>query len=234
MENLKGKSFNDSDLNGKTKEYPLTLEGLLQYAFQEEPMVGDNRIRCEKCGDVRRDGTKKMEIEEPPDHLIINLARFQYNYRANLHTKIFKNIHYPQQITLPLTSKNGAPLLREQKYWLYSVVIHSGLSAHSGHYYAYARPSHVAATFHDAPWSKLNDSSVGNSSYYSFSRITESLSRDVPYLLFYVKEDLKVSLPEKILPELLHLTNADNDKYSQELKQKKNQAKTTTGVLQSL
>jgi len=182
-------------------------------------MTGDNQIRCEKCGDVRCDGTKKMEIEESPDYLMINLARFKYNYRTNLHSKIFKNIHYPEQITIPLASKNGES--NEQKrYCLYSVVIHSGLSAYSGHYYAYARSSQFART-QSASWYKLNDSSVGESSYDSFSRITESLSRDVAYLLFYVKEDLKVHLPDSILPDLLHFVYSDNDKYTQELKQKK-------------
>jgi hypothetical protein len=40
-------------------------------------------------------------------------------------------------------------------------------------------------------WHKLNDTLVGVSRFESFSRITESLSRDTPYLLFYVREDVQ-------------------------------------------
>jgi len=160
-----------------------------------------------------------MLVAEAPNHLIIVLSRFSYDFRTNIHSKIFKNIYYPEKLELKLAPTSDKP--RVQGYRLYSSIIHSGLSAHSGHYYTYARTSKIATSGSSAGWYKLNDSSVGPSSYESFSRITDCLSKDVPYLLFYVKEGLEVDDKVNPLPELTREVETDNVILGEEIKQKK-------------
>jgi len=163
---------------------------------------------------------KKMLISESPNHLIIALSRFSYDYRKNIHTKIFKNIRYPETLEVSISPEEGKRSV--QVYRLYSVIIHSGLSAQSGHYYAYARSSQLASNRNNSgAWYQFNDSSVGPSSYESFSRISESLSKDVPYLLYYVKEGLEDFSHEDTLEELKREVETDNSKYIEEAKQKK-------------
>jgi ubiquitin carboxyl-terminal hydrolase 35/38 len=203
-----------------------TLEGILDYAFTEEEMTGENQIFCEKCS-KRQDGGKTMLISEAPNHLIIVLSRFSYNFHTNVHSKIFKNVYYPETLELKLATLDDKP--RVQMYRLYSSLIHSGLSAQSGHYYTYARSSKEASSGSNG-WFKLNDSSVGPSSYDSFSRITESLSKDVPYLLYYVKEGFQVESQTDILPDLTKEVETDNINYTEELKQKKIRQKQQTQI----
>ena len=99
----------------------------------------------------------------------------------------------------------------ETMYALTSVVVHSGVSSESGHYYCYARPSsHLvqhddvllneernkvkdgkdkkpvqpAATDNHC-WCLFNDSRVSSARFETFSDITKRFPRDTPYVLIY-------------------------------------------------
>lgn len=94
-------------------------------------------------------------------------------------------------------------------YVLYTVVLHSGLSAEHGHYYAYARHSLSGSA---QTWRRFNDSDVAPSTFADFSAITRSFRSDVPYLLFYRRLDaslpdtLKIEVPS-VLQEQVALDN---------------------------
>lgn len=82
----------------------------------------------------------------------------------------------------------------EIMYALTSVVVHSGVSSESGHYYCYARPSRQVhldeqdtntKTLNDNSWCLFNDSRVSPASYESFTDITKRFPKDTPYVLIY-------------------------------------------------
>jgi ubiquitin carboxyl-terminal hydrolase 35/38 len=100
----------------------------------------------------------------------------------------------------------------ETMYALTSIVVHSGVSSESGHYYCYARPSsHVIqqddntiveskgktnggegskkppqmVTTDNHSWCLFNDSRVSFARYETFSDITKRFPKDTPYVLIY-------------------------------------------------
>eukprot|EP01130_Rhizamoeba_saxonica_P011471 TRINITY_DN4765_c0_g1_i2.p1 TRINITY_DN4765_c0_g1~~TRINITY_DN4765_c0_g1_i2.p1 ORF type:complete len:239 (+),score=37.05 TRINITY_DN4765_c0_g1_i2:578-1294(+) len=194
-----------------------TLEDMIEQYFEPELLTNDNKYRCESsiCNSSLQDFEKSMEIDEYPNHLIINLARFQYDPVLQRRSKILTNVHYPQTIHLP--NQNG------ENYFLYGVVMHSGNSAHNGHYYTYARNSQEVSLGKNSRWYKLNDSSVAPSSYNSFCRITETMSRDVAYILFYVRENVKPNLQSEMYPELMIAQVEEDNKDYKGLRQKRKQ-----------
>jgi len=206
----------------KTKNY--TLETLLHHSFEPEPMSGDNKIFCTSptCQNSHQNGLKVVRIASPPDHLIINLASFKYDPKTGNRLKIFdKKVSYLERQKVDIYPDDPATP-QSQFYRLTAVVVHSGYTAHSGHYYVYARNSSWAANDDKAPWYKLNDASVGTSNFGAFSKISDSLSSDVPYLLFYVKEGLPVEgLEQPILPDLKNSILQDNQMYRKQLELKK-------------
>jgi hypothetical protein len=78
-------------------------------------------------------------------------------------------------------------------YGLYAIIVHSGESANSGHYYAFCRRSGSSNGRADlsqpdcveAPWVKFNDSSVTESSWTDLTRSIDTSTSDTAYVLFY-------------------------------------------------
>lgn len=100
----------------------------------------------------------------------------------------------------------------ETMYALTSVVVHSGVSSESGHYYCYARPSGHVVQHDDVTanedsdktsdgkdtkkplqlvatdnhsWCLFNDSRVSPARFETFSDITKRFPKDTPYVLIY-------------------------------------------------
>ena len=74
------------------------------------------------------------------------------------------------------------------KYKLSSVVVHSGMSAESGHYYCYAKENDDG----NNSWCLFNDSHVSLATFRSLSHLTDQFSRDTAYVLFYAKADIDI------------------------------------------
>ncbi|XP_040345408.1 ubiquitin carboxyl-terminal hydrolase 35 isoform X2 [Herpailurus yagouaroundi] len=135
-----------------------------------------------------RDAEKAVELSQGPRYLILTLLRFSFDLRSMRRRKILDDVSIPLLLRLPLAGGCG------QAYDLCSVVVHSGVSSESGHYYCYARegaarpaPSLGAA---DRPepenqWYLFNDTRVSFSSFESVSNVTSFFPKDTAYVLFY-------------------------------------------------
>jgi len=138
-----------------------------------------------------------------------------------------KKVSYGEVLHLPVISEVDSNQINLVPYILYGVIVHSGSTCTSGHYYAYARSCQMQG---DEPnlWYKLNDSSVGVSSFFSFSSITDSLSSDVAYMLFYVKPGYIVDLKVEILNEINNSVLSENVNVEQEEQRKETVKKKIT------
>ncbi|XP_054580945.1 ubiquitin carboxyl-terminal hydrolase 35 [Eptesicus fuscus] len=160
---------------------------LVNYFLSPERLKEENRYYCESCASLQ-EAEKVVELSQGPRYLILTLLRFSFDLRTMRRRKILEDVAVPLLLRLPLAGG------RAQAYDLCSVVVHSGVSSESGHYYCYAReggarpaPSLGAA---DRPepehqWYLFNDTRVSFSSFESVSNVTSFFPKDTAYVLFY-------------------------------------------------
>ncbi|XP_025704298.1 LOW QUALITY PROTEIN: ubiquitin carboxyl-terminal hydrolase 35 [Callorhinus ursinus] len=160
---------------------------LVNYFLSPERLTAENRYHCEPCASLQ-DAEKAVELSQGPRYLILTLLRFSFDLRTMRRRKILDDVSVPLLLRLPLAGGRG------QAYDLCSVVVHSGLSSESGHYYCYAREGAarpapcVAAADRPEPenqWCLFNDTRVSFSSFESVSNITSFFPKDTAYVLFY-------------------------------------------------
>ncbi|KAJ7320008.1 hypothetical protein JRQ81_019519 [Phrynocephalus forsythii] len=196
-----------------------SVPDLINYFLSPETLTAENRYHCENCASLQ-DAEKLAEVTEGPHYLVLTLLRFSFDLRAMRRKKILDNISVPLVLKLPvLTSSPEEPSgahperitgcsasscrsFASVMYDLCSVVVHSGVSSESGHYYCYARECDGAAEEShpkDASWNPaseklpnvsvqwylFNDTRVSFSSFESVSHVTSFLPKDTAYLLFY-------------------------------------------------
>lgn len=160
---------------------------LVNYFLSPERLTAENRYYCESCASLQ-DAEKVVELSQGPRYLILTLLRFSFDLRTMRRRKILDDVTIPLLLRLPLAGGQG------QAYDLCSVVVHSGVSSESGHYYCYARegaarPAPVLAST-DRPepenqWYLFNDTRVSFSSFESVSNVTSFFPKDTAYVLFY-------------------------------------------------
>uniref|UniRef100_A0A493T2Q1 Ubiquitin carboxyl-terminal hydrolase n=1 Tax=Anas platyrhynchos platyrhynchos TaxID=8840 RepID=A0A493T2Q1_ANAPP len=202
-----------------------SVTDLLNYFLAPEILSGDNKYYCEKCASLQN-AEKTMQIIEEPEYLILTLLRFSYDPKCHIRRKILDNVSLPLVLELPLVP-----------YTLSSVVVHSGVSSESGHYYSYARnvtgsgPSGLQNEL-DAEMSKewflFNDSRVTFTSFQSVQKITSRFPKDTAYVLFYKKQNntcgfntnsangLWVNGDPPLQKDLMDAITKDNKLYLQE------------------
>ncbi|XP_060091036.1 ubiquitin carboxyl-terminal hydrolase 35 [Heteronotia binoei] len=194
-----------------------SVPDLINYFLSPETLTAENRYHCENCASLQ-DAEKLAELTEGPHYLILTLLRFSFDLRAMRRKKILDNVSVPLVLKLPvLTStqelsdpgpaRSAGPAtscdgFASVVYDLCSVVVHSGVSSESGHYYCYAREcedapagsgpknaSWKAATENPLDvaiqWYLFNDTRVSFSSFESVSNVTSFFPKDTAYLLFY-------------------------------------------------
>nr|XP_025866390.1 ubiquitin carboxyl-terminal hydrolase 35 [Vulpes vulpes] len=201
---------------------------LVNYFLSPERLTAENRYYCEPCASLQ-DAEKAVELSQGPRYLILTLLRFSFDLRTMRRRKILDDVSIPLLLRLPLAGGRG------QAYDLCSVVVHSGVSSESGHYYCYARegaarpaPSLGAA---DRPepenqWYLFNDTRVSFSSFESVSNVTSFFPKDTAYVLFYRQRPGEVPEAEPSSPrgrteptlhkDLMEAISKDNILYLQE------------------
>lgn len=144
-----------------------TVERALQRSVKTELLDGENLYMCPRCK-RKVPANKQFLIHHAPNILTLQLKRFDYN--QSFGGKITKQIEYTEYLNLrPYMTSQGAPI----KYRLYAVLVHSGYSSNSGHYYCYVRAS-------NGIWYLMNDSTV--------RQVTlKAVLSQQAYLLFYTK-----------------------------------------------
>uniref|UniRef100_A0A8D2J656 Ubiquitin carboxyl-terminal hydrolase n=1 Tax=Varanus komodoensis TaxID=61221 RepID=A0A8D2J656_VARKO len=175
-----------------------SVPDLINYFLSPETLTAENRYHCENCASLQ-DAEKLAELTEGPHYLILTLLRFSFDLRAMRRKKILDNVSVPLVLKLRASSRKGFASI---VYDLCSVVVHSGVSSESGHYYCYARECEDATseceltdaslniTLEKPPdvaiqWYLFNDTRVSFSSFESVSNVTSFLPKDTAYLLFY-------------------------------------------------
>ncbi|KAK3705191.1 hypothetical protein QZH41_013988 [Actinostola sp. cb2023] len=152
-----------------------TIVRALQRLCKTELLDGDNLYYCLKC-EKKVPAHKQVLIHQPPNILTVQLKRFDSNHIFG--GKVTKSVDYKEYLDLRpyMTSSKGPPV----RYKLYAVLVHSGYSSNSGHYYCYVRGSNNS-------WYNMNDSVV--SEIIKTVRqvgLNAALSQQA-YLLFYTK-----------------------------------------------
>ncbi|XP_075686363.1 ubiquitin carboxyl-terminal hydrolase 42 isoform X2 [Rhinoderma darwinii] len=138
----------------------------LEQFVKAEQLDGDNAYSCSKCKQFVT-ATKRFTIHRISNVLTLSLKRFA-SFSGG---KLSKEIKYPEYLNIrPFTSiPHGEPIM----YSLYAVLVHTGLSCHTGHYFCYIKASNDL-------WYSMNDSIV------SSADIRTVLNQQA-YLLFYIR-----------------------------------------------
>ncbi|KAK1336452.1 hypothetical protein QTO34_002481, partial [Cnephaeus nilssonii] len=139
----------------------------LELLVRPERLGGADGYQCGKC---RRKvpATKTLRLHAASRVLTLVLKRFS----ALTDSKVERDVRYPEHLDLrPYLSqgRRAGPLL----YRLYAVLVHSGRTCHSGHYFCYVRTA-------GGRWFKMDDAQV------TACDASEALSQRA-YVLFYVQ-----------------------------------------------
>ncbi|KAI4561606.1 hypothetical protein MJG53_016660 [Ovis ammon polii x Ovis aries] len=184
---LGGQSGQEKSAAAASGDGSRSVLDLVNYFLSPERLTSENRYHCESCASLQ-DAEKVVELSQGPRYLILTLLRFSFDLRTMRRRKILDDVSVPLLLRLPLAGGRG------QAYDLCSVVVHSGLSSESGHYYCYARegaarPAPAAGAAErpepDNQWYLFNDTRVSFSSFESVSNVTSFFPKDTAYVLFY-------------------------------------------------
>ena len=169
-------------------------------------LEGENSYRCDHC-ETLVEAVLTRSVTEAPENLLLTLLRFQYDRTKKRRTKIMDPVCYPLNLRLPLVDVTVG-------YFLYAVIVHSGLTLDGGHYYTVAttpttpRSSDVdksKITDKDInqakSWFVFNDSQVSRINVDSLNELSKKKSYDTPYVLLYRKYEDASSSPSKSTPE---------------------------------
>jgi len=153
------------ELNLDIKESNTVLEAMKR-AVRTEKLDGENKYSCERCK-KKAVALKRGNIHTPPKILTLQLKRF--DFQRLFGGKISKDVRFDESLDLSpfLSNKSDKPVL----YKLYAVLVHSGFSCNSGHYYCYVKAA-------NGIWYEMNDSRVSQVGL-------QTVLRAQAYLLFY-------------------------------------------------
>lgn len=163
-----------------------------------EVLEEESEVSCSQCN-VVASRSKQMSFDKSPQVLAIHLKRFKAS--AIFPTKIDRDVKYGLSLDLmPFISKSDSTDQVQEgdwKYRLYAVLVHSGWSTTSGHYYCYVQTS-------PGTWHCMNDTLV--------SRVSErTVLHQEAYILFYIREGIEEVLhPEVALPAEPHSRSSES------------------------
>ncbi|KAG8181084.1 hypothetical protein JTE90_016597 [Oedothorax gibbosus] len=152
------------------KQNVMSLQKALEKYTHPELLDQENSYKCPKCK-MKVTAQKKFTVYKPPNVATFQLKRF--DYIRSFSGKITKPINYPERLNLRpyMSESKGDPVW----YRLNAVLVHSGSSCHSGHYYCYVRNS-------NGNWYIMDDSKV---TPVKLSTVLDQCA----YVLFYIKSE---------------------------------------------
>ncbi|OQR88731.1 ubiquitin-specific protease [Thraustotheca clavata] len=174
------------------------IPSLLHRFVSPRTLGGD--FTCGECHE-RVDSRVSSVIVTPPSHLVLTLKRMHYDWRLQTTCKSLYDVTFAPYLELPSLSDEDAAVVNSSNinnegsrhYGLYGVLVHSGVSANSGHYYSYCRPSSASnlqlENDPNAPWIKFNDKTLTVSSWEEMNEAMMTSVSDSVYLLFYKRLD---------------------------------------------
>ncbi|RLN69351.1 hypothetical protein BBP00_00000404 [Phytophthora kernoviae] len=169
--------WQDGQLVFSERVWQHDIASMLSRFVATRTLGGDNALSCSACQRKTESRTHTV-IFDPPEHLIITLKRMYYDWGQQKARKCLHDVRFPALLTLPsLTADEELAVYestnvdvartkqrnRSRHYGLYGVLVHSGLTANSGHYYSFCRESDESTRqlhLEDSPlspWIKFND-----------------------------------------------------------------------------
>ncbi|XP_071897494.1 ubiquitin carboxyl-terminal hydrolase 42-like isoform X2 [Anas platyrhynchos] len=138
----------------------------LELFVKPEELGGENCYKCSECKKMVP-ASKRFTIHRSSKVLTISLKRFA-DFTGG---KINKEVKYPEYLDLRayMSQSMGEPVL----YALYAVLVHHGVSCHSGHYICYVKAG-------NGLWYQMNDAKVVRTD------IKRVLGQQA-YILFYIR-----------------------------------------------
>jgi ubiquitin carboxyl-terminal hydrolase 34 len=160
------------DVQGKSNLYES-----LQSFVEGEVMEGGNKWKCETCGRFV-DAVKRTCLKEIPDHLMLQLKRFEYDLGSQRRSKINDLFEFPMDIDMSKYTfshlADPSKPVEPEMYDLVGVVVHKGQADH-GHYVSYIRVRPTTAEgpvwlqFDDADVTRFNPAEIPEACYGGFS-----------------------------------------------------------------
>ncbi|XP_067929195.1 ubiquitin carboxyl-terminal hydrolase 48-like isoform X2 [Watersipora subatra] len=217
----------ESRTSSEFNELDLSIEGLATLAdcmksfLQVEKLTGDNQYFCSNCLS-KQNATRRIELQNLPPVLNIQLLRFVFDRKTGRKKKLNTSLQFPGKLEL---SANGD----QHKYELTAVLMHSGVTAFSGHYTAHIHKEDHWYSFNDANVIKLKGKKLNLSDEESLelsgetgSSATESKKRGNrsrnAYMLVYQKKSFirsnKDLTPSPVPEAILERVEEENFKLS--------------------
>ncbi|ORX45038.1 cysteine proteinase [Piromyces finnis] len=158
-----------------------SVKRALELFVKPELLSKGNKYKCERCKKLTN-AQKQITIYQAPMVLTIQLKRFDFARSFYGGGKIGKFVSFDEVLNLSpymTKSQQETPI-----YHLYAVLVHSGSSCNSGHYYCFVKNS-------NGIWYEMNDSSVSQVSL-------KTVLRQQAYLLFYVRDPSSIKKHSKV------------------------------------
>lgn len=208
-----GTEWKDGQLIASERVWRHDLASMLARFDATRTLGGDNALECSQCARKTESRTHTVVVA-PPAHLILTVKRMYYDWTQQKTRKSLHDVAFPALLALPPLSPEDEAVVfgderndavsddrqRRRHYGLYGVLIHSGMTANSGHYYSFCRENDdTTQELHledspSAPWIKFNDTKVERSHWAEINRLVANSVSDAVYLLLYKK--LSYPVPE--------------------------------------
>jgi ubiquitin C-terminal hydrolase len=172
---------------------------------QDVSVLGGKNAWRDENG-VAREVTRTAVVVNSPQNLIVHVNRSKWDVEKGQLVKDNRSIEFDPVLELPGKSDSWPEEIKNmskssfskksRRYGLYGIVVHSGTTANSGHYYAYARQSN-AVDLHlrespSSPWFCYNDTNIKLTKWSTMTSDIKRKKNHSAYLLFYKKIELKV------------------------------------------
>ena len=191
----------------QVKDSP-NMESSLDKLSTPDYFTDENQYKPDTM-DHKIDAKKYNSLNHVPPYLIIQLARFDYNYHTWERIKINSQFDIPLDLDLSGRLKSNQ---KQTKYKLHGIIMHYG-SAQYGHYISYVKERKEGGK-----WYCFNDQTVTEISEETVLKSgSGALSGRSGYILFYDREDYENITVEEphISKEIQNAVQLENDLNAQ-------------------